>query len=99
MLGGLWGIITTIVVGLILGVIGRMIAPGDQKIPMWLTIVVGIVAAFIGNWLAGVFGVRDTAGIDWIRHAFQVGAAIVGVIGAAAVYAKVKGGGGHRAAT
>ncbi|MBE1580648.1 MULTISPECIES: GlsB/YeaQ/YmgE family stress response membrane protein [Amycolatopsis] len=98
MLGGLWGIITTIVVGLILGVIGRMIAPGDQKIPMWLTIVVGIIAAFIGNWLAGVFGVRDTAGIDWIRHAFQVGAAIVGVIGAAAIYAKVKGG-GHRTVT
>lgn len=98
MLGGLWGIITTIVVGLILGVIGRMIAPGDQKIPMWLTIIVGIIAAFIGNWLAGVFGVRDTAGIDWIRHAFQVGAAIVGVIGAAAIYAKVKGG-GHRTVT
>jgi uncharacterized membrane protein YeaQ/YmgE (transglycosylase-associated protein family) len=93
-MGGLWGIITTIVAGLVLGVIGRMIAPGDQKIPMWLTIVVGIVAAFIGNWLAGVAGVRETAGIDWIRHAFQVGAAIVGVIGAAAIYAKIKG--GHR---
>ncbi|WP_409493428.1 GlsB/YeaQ/YmgE family stress response membrane protein [Amycolatopsis sp. cmx-11-12] len=98
MLGGLWGIITTIVVGLILGVIGRMLASGDQKIPMWLTIVVGIIAAFIGNWLAGVFGVRDTAGIDWIRHAFQVGAAVIGVIAAAAIYAKVKGG-GHRAVT
>lgn len=98
MLGGLWGIITTIVVGLILGIIGRMIAPGDQKIPMWLTILTGIVAAFIGNWLAGVFGVRDTPGIDWIRHAFQVGAAIIGVIGAAAIYAKIKGG-GNRAAT
>ncbi len=98
MLGGLWGIITTIVVGLILGVIGRMLASGDQKIPMWLTIVVGIIAAFVGNWLAGVFGVRDTAGIDWIRHAFQVGAAVIGVIAAAAVYPKIKGG-GHRAAT
>ncbi|WP_370945690.1 GlsB/YeaQ/YmgE family stress response membrane protein [Amycolatopsis sp. cg5] len=92
MLGGIWGIITTIVVGLILGVIGRMLAPGDQKIPMWLTIVVGIVAAFIGNWLAGVFGVRHTSGIDWIRHAFQVGAAVIGVIAAAGVYAGLKGG-------
>jgi uncharacterized membrane protein YeaQ/YmgE (transglycosylase-associated protein family) len=92
MLGGLWGIITTIVVGLILGVLGRLFAPGDQKIPMWLTIVVGIVAAFIGNWLAGVFGVRDTSGIDWIRHAFQVGAAIIGVIAASGIYAKIKGG-------
>ncbi|MFD8499093.1 GlsB/YeaQ/YmgE family stress response membrane protein [Amycolatopsis sp. NPDC059657] len=92
MLGGIWGIITTIVVGLILGVIGRMLAPGDQKIPMWLTIVVGIIAAFIGNWLAGVFGVKHTSGIDWIRHAFQVGAAVIGVIAAAGVYAGIKGG-------
>ena len=92
MLGGLWGIITTIVVGLILGVLGRLFAPGDQKIPIWLTIVVGIVAAFIGNWLAGVFGVRDTSGIDWIRHVFQVVAAIIGVVLASGLYAKIKGG-------
>lgn len=93
MLGGIWGIISTIIVGLILGVIGRMLAKGDQKIPIWLTIVVGIVAAFVGNWLAGVFGVADTNGIDWIRHAFQVVAAVVGVIAAAAIWTKVKGGG------
>jgi uncharacterized membrane protein YeaQ/YmgE (transglycosylase-associated protein family) len=97
MLGGLWGIITTIVVGLILGVLGRLLAPGEQKIPIWLTILVGIVAAFIGNWLAGVFGVRDTAGIDWIRHAFQIVAAIVGVVAAAAIWAKVKGPGSRPA--
>lgn len=92
MLGGIWGIITTILVGLILGVIGRLLAKGDQQIPMWLTIVVGIIAAFIGNWLAGVFGVENTPGIDWIRHAFQVGAAVIGVIAAAAVYPKIAGG-------
>jgi uncharacterized membrane protein YeaQ/YmgE (transglycosylase-associated protein family) len=91
-LGGLWGIISTIIVGLILGVLGRLFAPGDQKIPIWLTIVVGIVAAFIGNWLAGVFGVRETSGIDWFRHLFQIAAAVVGVIAASAIYAKVKGG-------
>jgi uncharacterized membrane protein YeaQ/YmgE (transglycosylase-associated protein family) len=91
-LGGLWGIISTIIVGLVLGVLGRLFAPGDQKIPIWLTIVVGIVAAFVGNWLAGVFGVRHTSGIDWIRHIFQIAAAVVGVIAASAIYAKVKGG-------
>ncbi|MEC3975579.1 GlsB/YeaQ/YmgE family stress response membrane protein [Amycolatopsis sp. H20-H5] len=91
MLGGIWGIISTIIVGLVLGVIGRLLAPGAQKIPLWLTIVVGIVAAFIGNWLAGVFGVRDTNGIDWIRHVFQVAAAVVGVLLATGAYAKIKG--------
>jgi hypothetical protein len=33
--------------------------------------------ALIGNWLAAVFGVRFTGGVDWIRHILQVGAAAV----------------------
>jgi hypothetical protein len=35
------------------------------------------VGALIGNWLAALFGVRFTGGIDWIRHILQVGAAAV----------------------
>jgi hypothetical protein len=29
------------------------------------------------TWLAAVFGVRFTGGIDWIRHFLQIGAAAV----------------------
>lgn len=90
-------IIGAIVLGAILGVIGRAIAPGDQKIPWWLTILTGIAAAFIGTWLAGVFGVDTTSGIDWIRHLFQVVAAVIGVILVAGIWAKVKGGQSTRA--
>jgi hypothetical protein len=35
------------------------------------------VGALTGNWLAALFGVRFTGGIDWIRHILQVGAAAV----------------------
>jgi uncharacterized membrane protein YeaQ/YmgE (transglycosylase-associated protein family) len=38
---------------------------------------VGVVGGLIGNWLAALFGVRFTGGIDWIRHLLQVGAAAV----------------------
>jgi uncharacterized membrane protein YeaQ/YmgE (transglycosylase-associated protein family) len=51
--------------------------PRRQAIPIWLTILLGIVGALIGNWLAALFGVRFTSGIDWIRHILQVGAAAV----------------------
>jgi uncharacterized membrane protein YeaQ/YmgE (transglycosylase-associated protein family) len=51
--------------------------PGRQAIPLWLTIVLGIAGALVGNWLAAVFGVRFTGGIDWIRHFLQVGSAAV----------------------
>jgi uncharacterized membrane protein YeaQ/YmgE (transglycosylase-associated protein family) len=70
-------IIWAIIAGLIIGLLAKWVVPGRQAIPLWLTIALGIVGALIGNWLAAVFGVRFTGGIDWIRHILQVGAAAV----------------------
>jgi uncharacterized membrane protein YeaQ/YmgE (transglycosylase-associated protein family) len=70
-------IIWAIIAGLIIGLLAKWVVPGRQAIPLWLTIALGIVGALIGNWLAAVFGVRFTGGIDWIRHLLQVGAAAV----------------------
>ena len=81
-----YSIIGLLVAGIVLGILGRLFAPGQQKIPFWLTILAGIVGALIGNWLASVFGVRHTSGIDWIRHIFQIAAAAVAVILAASLY-------------
>ncbi|QEV18393.1 MULTISPECIES: GlsB/YeaQ/YmgE family stress response membrane protein [Streptomyces] len=67
----LWAIIA----GLIIGVIAKLVLPGRQPIPLWLTVILGILGAVIGNALASAFGVRDTGGIDWIRHIFQIGVA------------------------
>ena len=69
----LWAIIA----GLIIGLLAKLVVPGRQPIPLWLTVLLGIVGALVGNALATAFGVRDTGGIDWIRHIFQVGVAAV----------------------
>ena len=82
------GIITAIIIGAIIGFVGRLVAPGKQNIPIWLTIVVGIVAAFIGTWIAGLFGVADTGGIDWIELILQVVVAAIGVTVVAGVYGR-----------
>ena len=50
---GIGGIISAIVVGLIIGALGRLVIPGKQDIAIWLTIVVGIVAALVGSAIAG----------------------------------------------
>lgn len=50
------GIISAIVVGLIIGALGRLVVPGKQDIAIWLTIVVGIIAALIGSAIAGALG-------------------------------------------
>ena len=80
------GIITAIIIGAIIGFVGRLVAPGRQNIPIWLTIVVGIVAAFIGTWIAGLFNVADTGGIDWIELILQIVVAAIGVTIVAGMY-------------
>ena len=82
------GIISAIVVGLIIGALGRLVVPGKQNIPIWLTIVVGIVAALIGTFVARLLGVADTRGFDWIELIIQIVLAAGGVILAANLYAR-----------
>jgi len=81
-------IIGALVIGLIVGLLGKLVAPGKQRIPLWLTIVVGIVAAFLGTYVARTFGVADKPGIDWIEHIVQAAVAAVGVTLAAGLYGK-----------
>jgi uncharacterized membrane protein YeaQ/YmgE (transglycosylase-associated protein family) len=73
------GIITALVVGLIIGALGRLVVPGKQNIPIWLTMVIGVVAALLGTVLARAFGVAHTNGFDWIEFFFQVVLAAIGV--------------------
>jgi uncharacterized membrane protein YeaQ/YmgE (transglycosylase-associated protein family) len=80
------GIIGAIIIGLVLGVLGRLVAPGKQDIPIWLTIVVGIVAALVGSAIVGPM--RDTNGVDWIELVVQVILAAVGVVAAASLYGR-----------
>ncbi len=81
-------IIGAIIIGLVLGVLGRLFAPGKQNIPIWLTIVVGIVAAFIGTFIARALGVADTRGVDWIEIIVQIIVAAIGVSLVAGLYGR-----------
>ena len=83
------GIITAIIVGAIIGALGRLVVPGRQPIPIWLTIVVGIVAAFIGTLLARALGIPTaTNGIDWLELLVQVVVAAIGVVVVANLYTR-----------
>ena len=83
------GILTAIVIGAIIGALGRLILPGRQHIPIWLTIVVGIVAAFIGTFLARAIGISTaTSGIDWLELLVQLIVAVIGVAVVAGVYSR-----------
>ncbi|QKW33746.1 GlsB/YeaQ/YmgE family stress response membrane protein [Actinomadura sp. NAK00032] len=82
------GIISAIIIGAIIGALGRLLLPGRQPIGVILTVLVGIVAAIIGTAIAQKVGVSTTSGIDWIELAFQVGLAVLGVAAVAALRAR-----------
>ena len=82
------GIITAIIIGLVIGALGRLVVPGKQNIPIWLTILIGIVAAIIGTFIASALGVNDTKGIDWIELLIQVVLAAAGVAAVAGIYGR-----------
>ena len=82
------GIITWIIVGLIAGALGKLIMPGDDPGGIIVTIILGIVGAFVGGFVFNLFGGAGVTG-------FNLGSIIVATIGAIillAIYRAVAGG-------
>jgi uncharacterized membrane protein YeaQ/YmgE (transglycosylase-associated protein family) len=73
------GIISALLIGLIVGGLGRLVIPGRQNLGVGLTLLVGIAAALLGTAGATVLGVANTDGVDWIELALQIGLAGAGV--------------------
>lgn len=73
------GVISAIVIGIVIGVLGKLALPGRQRIGILATVVVGIVAALLGSAIAAGIGVADTKGIDWVEWLIQIGLAALGV--------------------
>ena len=79
-------VIGVIIAGIILGLLGKFLAPVDRdNIPLWLTVLCGIGGVLIGYYLAAALGVEATRGIDWIRRIISIVVAAVLVMIAASV--------------
>ena len=67
-------IIGVFVAGIIIGLLGKFVAPGDRdNIPIWLTILCGIGGVLIGWFIYTAFGGNGSAGIDWVRWLVAIG--------------------------
>ena len=51
------GIIGTIIIGFLVGLVARFLKSGDDKMGFILTSVLGIVGAFVGTYLGQSFGI------------------------------------------
>jgi uncharacterized membrane protein YeaQ/YmgE (transglycosylase-associated protein family) len=78
-----------LLIGVIVGPLARLLIPGDDPMPWWMTILVGAVGALIGGWLAQYI-TPDNEGVPWI-------ASIVGAAVLVAALRLVRGGSTRRA--
>src|SRR4051812_46337370 len=79
-------IIGVIVAGIIIGLLGKFVAPGNRdNIPIWLTILCGIGGVIIGWYIYTAFGGNGSPGIDWVRWIIAIVVAAVLVMIASAV--------------
>jgi uncharacterized membrane protein YeaQ/YmgE (transglycosylase-associated protein family) len=79
-------LIGVLIAGLIIGLLGKFVAPGDRdNIPLWLTVLCGVGGVLIGYFLAAALGVAATPGIDWVRWIISIVVAAVLVMVAASV--------------
>jgi uncharacterized membrane protein YeaQ/YmgE (transglycosylase-associated protein family) len=70
------GIISMIIVGFIVGLIARAVMPGEQKLGLILTTILGIVGSVVAGYLGAALGIYQAGqGAGWIGSI--VGALIV----------------------
>lgn len=58
------GILAWIVMGLIVGVLAKLIMPGKDPGGFIVTILLGIAGAFLGGFLGSFFGIAEVTGFD-----------------------------------
>lgn len=76
--------------GTVVGVLGKLLAPGRDRVPLWVTVLCGIGGMMAGDWLYDLFFRPSTPGVDWWRHGWQVAAAAVIVTVVAAVLGRLR---------
>jgi uncharacterized membrane protein YeaQ/YmgE (transglycosylase-associated protein family) len=80
------GYLGALLIGALVGLLGRLVLPGRQRIGVFATFVIGVAAAVLGTLVARWLKVDHNAPVtvsrlhwDWVLLAIQVGFAVVGV--------------------
>ena len=84
-------ILGLIFIGIVIGVLARLVLPGRQQIGVGMTILLGIVGALIGGIIASAIGTGDIFELNFIGTLVGIAAA-AGLIGAADAGGLGKGG-------
>jgi uncharacterized membrane protein YeaQ/YmgE (transglycosylase-associated protein family) len=79
------GLITTLLIGLIIGAIAKLLVPGRDPGGWIITILLGIAGALVGTWLGRMLGIYQTGeSAGWI-------ASIIGAVLLLLLYRAIAG--------
>ena len=71
------GIFSWIILGLIVGVVAKLLMPGNDPGGFLVTILIGIAGALLGGFLGTYFSVGDVTGFNMVSIALAVGGALL----------------------
>ncbi|MGV8973367.1 MAG: GlsB/YeaQ/YmgE family stress response membrane protein [Rhodoglobus sp.] len=72
-------IVTIVIVGLIAGLLARLIVPGKQNLSIGMTILIGVVGSFVGGFLGYLVFGKDAAD-GFLQPAGIIGSIIGAII-------------------
>jgi uncharacterized membrane protein YeaQ/YmgE (transglycosylase-associated protein family) len=64
-------------VGCVVGPLARFLVPGEDPMPIWMTILLGAIGAFLGGWLLAEVITPDNDGVPWIAAILAAAALVV----------------------
>ena len=71
------GMLAWIILGLVVGVIAKLIMPGKDPGGFVITIILGMVGAFVGGFISSSLGFGSVTGFDIRSLLIAVGGAVV----------------------
>ena len=71
------GILSWIAMGLIVGILAKLIMPGKDPGGIIITILIGIAGAFLGGYIGSFLGVGTVTGFNMISLLLAIGGALL----------------------
>ncbi|PKN88302.1 MAG: GlsB/YeaQ/YmgE family stress response membrane protein [Deltaproteobacteria bacterium HGW-Deltaproteobacteria-1] len=71
------GILSWIVMGLIVGVLAKLIMPGKDPGGIIITILIGIAGAFLGGYIGSFLGIGTITGFNLVSLMLAIGGALL----------------------
>ena len=71
------GILSWIILGLVIGVVAKIVMPGNDPGGIVITILLGIGGAFVGGFLGSLLGLGSVTGFDVVSLGLALDGALV----------------------